>query len=261
MTPDAFFGGRAAIVTGGGRGIGRAIALRLGSLGAAVHVVARTDNARIVAREIADGGGTATWHVGRVEDESFAKSVVAEAGRATGAVDIVVNAAAILGPHARFAEGAAETFAEVLQVNLLGACNFMRLGLPGMERAGFGRIVNFAGGGAAYSYPMFSPYAASKAALVRVTETVADEIRVPGVTVNIIAPGAVDTDMLAEVRRHGGEVRTVVEMHEPVDLVMFLAGPDSGHINGRFIHSRDDWSNPDLFASADLLKLRRVERR
>jgi hypothetical protein len=67
--------------------------------------------------------------------------------------------------------------------------------------------------------------------------------------------------MLKEVRRRGGEVRTVVSIDEPVALVEFLAGGESGHINGRFIHVRDDYRNPALFESRDMLKLRRTEKR
>ncbi|TAK71676.1 MAG: SDR family oxidoreductase [Betaproteobacteria bacterium] len=253
--------GKCAIVTGGGRGIGRAVALEFARLGVCVHIVSRSDNAIQVAQDIVATGGRAHGHVGSVANESFARSVIEEIVSRDGQVDILVNAAAIIGPWGRFSEGSMSAFIDVLNVNLVGACNFIRWTLGGMERAGFGRIINFAGGGAAYSYPMFSPYGASKAALVRMTEIIGDEIQAPNVTINIIAPGAVDTDMLAEIRRYGGEVRTLVDISEPVRLVTFLAGPDSAHINGRFIHSRDDWRDIGLFDTPDLLKLRRTEKR
>jgi NAD(P)-dependent dehydrogenase (short-subunit alcohol dehydrogenase family) len=153
-------------------------------------------------------------------------------------------------------------FAEVLATNLLGACNFMRWSLPQMERRGFGRIINFAGGGAAYAYPKFTGYGVSKVGVVRLTETVAAEIEPTlNVTVNVIAPGAIATDLLKEVRQHGGEVRTTTSIEEPVRLVVFLAGPSSRHINGRFIHVRDGYRDSDLFLNKDMLTLRRVERR
>jgi NAD(P)-dependent dehydrogenase (short-subunit alcohol dehydrogenase family) len=256
-----FFQRRRAIVTGGGRGIGRAVAFELARLGACVHVVSRTDNAIRVAQDIVDAGGRAHGHVGSVADELFARRVIDQIEAGDGTVDILVNAAAVVGPWGRFSEASMTAFNDVLQVNLAGTCNFIRWTLGGMERAGFGRIVNFAGGGAAYSYPMFSPYGVSKAALVRLTEIVADEIQATNVTINIVAPGAVDTDMLAEIRSHGGEVRTLVDISEPVALVTFLAGPDAAHINGRFIHSRDDWRNAKWFTSPDLFKLRRTEGR
>jgi len=84
---------------------------------------------------------------------------------------------------------------------------------------------------------------------------------VPNVTINIIAPGAVETAMLAEVRKRGGEVRTVTKIEEPVKLVHFLCSAESGHISGRFIHARDNYTDASLFESKDMLKLRRTERR
>ena len=122
-----------------------------------------------------------------------------------------------------------------------------------------GRIINFAGGGAAYANPCFSAYGVAKCAVVRLTETIAAEIVTPNVTINIIAPGAVATDMLAQVEAHGGVVRTRSAMEEPVRLVRFLAGPNTAHINGRFIHVRDSFQDPHNYENTDLWKLRRVQ--
>jgi NAD(P)-dependent dehydrogenase (short-subunit alcohol dehydrogenase family) len=252
--------GRRAIVTGGGRGIGQAIAEELASRGVFVHVVSQSKTAELVANDISNRGGDAVAHIGSVADSDFSHSVVALTEEAGGA-DVLVNAAAILGPTGPFESISSDGFSEVIAVNLLGTSNFMRAALPGMTARRFGRIINFAGGGAAYSYPRFSPYAASKVAVVRLTETVADEISVPNVTVNVIAPGAVATDMLGEVRRGGGEIRTTVAIEEPVRLVLFLAGNESSHVNGRFIHVRDPYLDPELFVRDDMLKLRRVELR
>jgi NAD(P)-dependent dehydrogenase (short-subunit alcohol dehydrogenase family) len=252
--------GRRAIVTGGGRGIGRAIAESLAGAGATVHVVSRSATAQTTAVHITEQGGAAVAHIGSVADVDFSQLVVAATEEAGGA-DILINAAAVLGPTGPFQSLPPGSFDEVLSVNLLGTCNFMQAVLPGMTDRGFGRIINFAGGGAAYSYPRFSPYAVSKVAVVRLTETVAEELSVGDVTVNVIAPGAVSTDMLREVRRGGGEVRTTVGIEEPVRLVMYLAGTESSHINGRFIHVRDDYLDQALFESAEMLKLRRIELR
>ena len=256
---DEFFRGRAVIVTGGGRGIGRAIAADFARLGARLFIVSQSANAVAVAAELEETGAQVSAHAGSVADEAFCRSVVDIAASQSGNVDVLVNAAATLGRSGPFAGCDLKAFADVLSVNLMGACNFMRWCLPAMQSNGFGRIVNFAGGGAAYSYPMFSSYGVSKAAIVRLTETVADEIKTDNVTVNVIAPGAVATDMLAEVRRRGGEVRTVVGIDEPVRLVRFLAGPRARHITGRFIHVRDRYEDPALFESKDMLKLRRTE--
>ncbi len=256
-----FLNNRRVVVTGGGRGIGRAIALEFGRLGAKVNVISKSENALRTATEISDAGGWAQGHVGSVADESFAKAVLERVAAEQGPAEIVVNAAAIVGPWGPFRNCSMSALNEVLQINLLGTCNFMRWSLRPMEEMGFGRIINFSGGGGAYSNPMFSPYGVSKAALVRLTETVADEIDGSGVTVNIVAPGGVDTDMLAEIRSHDGPVRAVVDIGEPVNLTVFLAGETAAHITGRFIHVRDDYRNPDLYATRDLLKLRRLDNR
>jgi NAD(P)-dependent dehydrogenase (short-subunit alcohol dehydrogenase family) len=259
-TAEVSFKGRCAIITGGGRGIGRAVARDLAGRGAIVHLVARSDSVTTVAQEITASGGKAVAHIGSVADEAFAKAVVAAAER-DGGPDILVNAAGILGEGGKFTAITMKGFVEAIEVNLIGTCNFIHAALPAMEKHGFGRIVNFAGGGAAYSYPNFTPYGTSKVALVRFTETLADEITTDDVTINIIAPGAVETDMLTEVRKRGGEVRTVTAIEEPVKLVRFLCSEASRHVSGRFIHARDRYEDASLFESKDMLKLRRIERR
>jgi NAD(P)-dependent dehydrogenase (short-subunit alcohol dehydrogenase family) len=252
---------RAAVVTGGGSGIGKAIAVALAAGGVAVHLVGRSARVEAAAREIVRTGGVAAAHRGSVSDEEFARGVVAGIENAERRLELLVNAAAVLGPVGEFAAVDLGQFADVLQTNLLGTATWMRCALPGMLARGFGRIVNFAGGGAAYAYPRFSGYAASKCAVVRLTETVAAEIEIPNVTVNVIAPGAVETEILAQVRRHGGEVRTVTAVGEAVRLVTFLASPRAAGINGRFLHVRDRWSDPALFSNPEMLKLRRLEAR
>jgi len=220
-------------------------------------VVSRSDNALRTAAAIDAAGGLARPHVGSVADEDFSRSVI-EAARP----DVVVNAAAVLGPSGRFDESTIDELSEVIDVNLIGTCAMTRWALSGMIEREYGRIVNFAGGGAAYSYPGFVPYALSKVAVVRFTEIVADELSSLNVdvTINVIAPGAVETDMLAEVRRSGGEVRTVTGVEEPVRLVAFLVSGRSSHISGRFIHSRDAYEDSELFRDPEMMKLRRTER-
>ena len=258
---DQEFAGRCAIVTGSGRGIGKAVAEDLASAGARICLVSQSDSSRQVADAITASGGLAQAYVGSVADESFCNSVVTDCARRFGGPHILVNAAGTLGPSGKFSTLPMAEFAKTIAVNLLGPCYLIHGVLPHMESAGFGRIINFAGGGAAYSYPNFAPYGTSKAAIVRLTEIIADEITIPKITVNVIAPGAVATDMLAEVRRRGGEVRTTVDISEPVRLVHFLCSETSGHITGRFIHARDSYTDPSLFDTKDMLKLRRIERR
>jgi NAD(P)-dependent dehydrogenase (short-subunit alcohol dehydrogenase family) len=251
---------QSVLVTGAGRGIGRAIALEFADRGATVYLVSQSSSVQGTLGEIETRGGRGVAFEGSVADDNFVKTVVDQARP-----QIVVNAAATLGPPGRFVELSDAAFLDVLRVNVLGTAAVMRHSLAHMITAGFGRIINFAGGGAAYAYPGFAAYGVSKAALVRLTETVAVELGQdhPGldVTVNVIAPGAVATDMLSEVKNRGGEVRTTVDIREPVDLVMFLASAQAREITGRFLHVRDEYRDSTLYESSDMLTLRRVERR
>ena len=188
--------GRSAIVTGGGRGIGKAIAFDLARSGAHVHVVSQSVNALQTAREIEAAGYVASGHVGSVASAEFCQGVVDEVARKQPPA-ILINAAAVLGPGGTFASLAMAAFAEAISVNLMGTCYFMRASLPLMEQAGFGADRQFCRWRRRLSYPNFTPYAASKVAVVKLTETVADEITAPNVTVNVIAPGAV-------AHRHAG---------------------------------------------------------
>jgi NAD(P)-dependent dehydrogenase (short-subunit alcohol dehydrogenase family) len=129
-----------------------------------------------------------------------------------------------------------------------------------MRRDAAGRVVLFAGGGAGYGYPLFSSYGAAKTALVRFTETVAMELGDSGPLITIMAPGANDTDLAAEVRRSGGSVTTTVSIDEPCRLVHRLLTEDTRGLHGRFVHVRDTWDASGAVAFAeDRWRLRRVQ--
>lgn len=255
------FLGRQALITGAGSGIGCAIATSLAEAGASVHLLGRSAAVESVAIALRQQGASAHAYRGSVADEPFCRNLIAGIEHDAGHLDFLVNAAAVLGTPGPFASTDMAQFAQTLQTDLMGTVHCMRWALPGMLRRGQGRIVNFAGGGAAYAYPDFSAYGVSKCAVVRLTETVAAEITSPGVTVNVIAPGAVETAMLAQVRQYGGEVRTVTGVDEAVRLVHFLLSPAAANITGRFIHVRDRYTDPGLYQDASMLKLRRLEQR
>ena len=253
--------GRCVLISGGGRGIGRAVAERFADAGALVHIIARSGQVHQAAADMNFRGRKVWAYQGSVGDEDFCRATVAHIEAAHGHVDILVNAAAVHGEFGPLVELNMKAFSEALVTNVMGTCNLMRWTIPAMQKAGFGRVVNFAGGGAAYSYPLFSPYVASKVAIVRLTETIADEVKDLNVTINVITPGSVKTEMQKEVIRRGAEIRTVTDISEPVELIVYLSTPEAKHIDGRFIHVRDDYRNPDLYRDENMLKLRRTERR
>jgi 3-oxoacyl-[acyl-carrier protein] reductase len=250
------------IVTGAGRGIGRAVALDLAeTTQAALVLVSRTVScvaaatacnahrpgcARAMRWDLAD------WRAGAAP---FARIVQEAAGPVA-----LVHAAGVLGPTGPFADNDPTEWWRAVDLNLGAAVRVVHAVLRRMRVDGAGRIVLFAGGGAAHAYPLFSSYGTAKAALVRFTETVAMELGDNGPVITIMAPGTNDTDLLAEVRRTGGMASTTVSIDEPCRLVRRLLSEDTRGLHGRFVHVRDTWTPGAAAGLADdVWRLRRVE--
>lgn len=185
-----------AVVTGGGRGIGRAIALRLAHAGAKVAIIARSESEITeTSRLIRQAGGHARPLVGDVTNAEAISSAFSLIERTLGSVSILVNNAGIIGPIAPFLETSIEEWWRVLDVNLRGAALCSHFVLPGMVTRRHGRIINLISGGAAFSLTYFSAYIASKAALARFTEVLAAETKPHGISVFALAPATVRTAM------------------------------------------------------------------
>ena len=191
---------RTAFVTGGGRGIGRAVALAFAREGARVLVVARTSaEVEGVAAEIrAECGGESAAHV--VCDVADARSVgraFAEAREFFGrGADVLVNNAGV-AESAKFSETTDEFWQRHIAVNLSGTFYCMRAALPSMVERGWGRIVNVASIAGKTGAPYIAAYSASKHGVLGLTRSVALEVAMKGVTVNAVCPGYVDTPMTA----------------------------------------------------------------
>jgi NAD(P)-dependent dehydrogenase (short-subunit alcohol dehydrogenase family) len=185
---------RTAIVTGGGRGIGAAIARALTGRGLAVTVFARSraELDRVVAE-----GGAALAVAGDVRREEEVARLVAEHERALGPVDVLVNDAGIL-VRGLAEETSPAAFREVLDVNLTGAFLCARAVIPGMKARRRGRIVNVTSISGTIGTAEASAYNASKWGLVGLTKCLAEELRPHGVQCVAVSPGSVDTAMLRE---------------------------------------------------------------
>lgn len=188
---------RVTIVTGAGRGIGRAIAIRFAQEGSAVFLAARTrEQIESVAAELNSTGHRAAAIVADVSQESDCQVIVREAHKHFDRVDILVNNAGILGPVKAVEEISPQQWDEVIAVNLRGSFLLSRLVLPEMYQHGSGAIINISSVAAKGAFQWNSPYAASKAGLVGFTRTLAAEGARKGVRVNAICPGPVpETEM------------------------------------------------------------------
>lgn len=191
-----------AIVTGGGRGIGRAIAHKFAAEGAAVVLAARSQKeVEEVAAEIQRAGGRPAVVVADVSLESDCEKIVTVARKAFGAVHILVNNAGILGPIRPVENITPSEWDEVMIVNLRGPFLLSRLVLPEMYRRGSGSILNITSIAGKAAFQFNSPYAASKAALAGLTRVLAAEAARKGVRVNALSPGPVpETKMSQEIQ-------------------------------------------------------------
>jgi len=176
---------KVAVVTGGGRGLGRAFAQALGAAGWQVA---------IVARQAVDVAGARTF-VANVKDEAAVDRAFGDIERALGPIDLLVNNAGVIGPLGPFVESTLAEWWRTLEIDLLGQVICAHRVLPGMIARQSGRIVNIASGGGATMMPYFSAYVTAKTALIRFSECLAHEVKPHGVAVFAMGPGTVRTAM------------------------------------------------------------------
>ena len=182
--------GMVALVSGGGRGVGRLLGARLAGAGAAVGLIARSaDELAAAAGEINRAGGIAAAAVADVADHRAAAAAVSELRHQLGTADVLINNAGVSGPVGPLWQVQTAEWWRAIEVNLGGAFVLTQLALEHMIPAGKGRIINITSYAGVYRWPLLSAYAASKAALVKLTETLAEETRPHGVSVFSVDPG------------------------------------------------------------------------
>jgi len=215
--------GKVAIVTGGGRGIGRAIAKRFAAEGAAVLVAARTEaELGAVVAEIAESAGKAAYATADVSRETDCARIVAAAREQLGPVDLLVNNAGDYGPVKPIEEITTEEWDSVIAVHLRAAFLLTRAVLPEMYARGSGVILNISSLSAKAAFPWGSPYAAAKAGMLGLTRIAAAESARRGVRVNAICPGPVtETKMSKDL---GAVLAERLNVSADVQLAQFLAG-------------------------------------
>ena len=247
--------GQVALITGGGRGIGRAIALRFVSEGAAVMLAAtKREPLEATAAEIRKAGGRAATAVVDVADEAAVKTVVAATLGELGRLDILVNNAGVGGPTLRVVDMERADWDRTLAVNVTGAFLCSKHAIPHMVARKSGRIINITSIAGLMGYPLRSPYAVSKWGMIALTRTLAGELGEHGITANAIAPGAVRGERVegviaaraAALGRPAADVErelfvdptALKRMVDPDDVAAtaaFLASNDAANITGETI--------------------------
>ena len=278
---DKVLEGKVAIVTGASQGLGLEIAKTYVQSGASVMICARDaemlEHARAQLAALAGPDQRVAANVVDVSSERDVKAMVSETVAGLGGCHILVNNAGIHG-----AKGAVETvdwaeWVKAIEINVLGSVLMCREVLPHFKRQNYGKIIQLSGGGATKPMPYMSAYAASKAAIVRFAETLAEEVRGCGIDVNSVAPGALNTRLLYDVLDAGVEkvgqavIDGLLKQKEnggspparAAELAVFLGSPASDGITGKLISAI--WDNWDLWAgrwqelaTSDAYTLRRI---
>jgi NAD(P)-dependent dehydrogenase (short-subunit alcohol dehydrogenase family) len=275
-TPAKEFHNKNVLVTGGGRGIGKRLALGFARLGAKIALVGRSKPEIDLAHiEIEQNGGNAL----RIRcDVTDAEQMVVAADRARVAfgspVDILICAAVMPGPFTSFLQGSLKTWTEALHINLLGVVHACRAVLPAMVERRAGKIIVLTCGCDERPALNFSAYTTSKVAVVRFVEALAAEVSDQNVQVNCLDPGPAYTNLTDEIIRAESrlevgvvsvakETRRTGGVSPDVQLqqAMFLASESSNHITGKLIHVTDDWKKlKNTTLRPDALTLRRVQK-
>jgi len=269
------FEGRAMLVSGAGRGIGKRLALAFAGLGAHVGLLARSKAELELAQlEIEHAGGRAAGFLCDVRDYRQVEEAVGRFRESAGPVRALVCAHGSFGAIGPLAQCEPREWMEGVETNLGGAMHLCRAVLPDMLAAREGKIVFLAGPGAAHPRANFSSYSAAQAALARLAETLAEEVREANVQVNCMNPGPTYTsltdDIIAAGARAGAaELEAALKLRtsggtrpdEQVALARFLCSSRSNHVSGMLISVSDNWRKLEHSRShAGMFTLRRIFR-
>jgi len=270
--------GRRALITGASRGFGLAIAHAFAAEGANLMLCARTASDLDRAKnDIMDHHNVRVLsYVADVSLDEDVYTLVADTIESFGGIEILVCCAGIYGPKGPIQKVNVEDWVRAIEINLLGTMLPCRAVLDHMMFQKHGKIIVISGGGATKPMPNLSAYAASKAAVVRFAETIAEEVRDSGIDINSVAPGALNTRLLDELLEAGPDAvgrkfyEQAIEqkksggtpMRRGTDLCTFLASDESNGITGKLISAVwDPWrdfkkNRHDL--DGDVYTLRRV---
>jgi 3-oxoacyl-[acyl-carrier protein] reductase len=272
--------GRSAIITGASLGLGTEIAEQFAAAGAALMLCARNAGELEAQRNrlaAAYPNVRIVTHRADVSNASDVDSLFAAAAKSLGKLDILVNNAGVYGPMGSIDAIDWDEWVQAIAINLMGTVYCARKAVEAFKPNRYGKIVNLSGGGATNPLPGISAYAASKAAVVRFTETLALEVKEFGIDVNAVAPGVLATRLTDQLLLAGPE-RVGAGLHERLtklqkeggtplgvgaSLCVYLASAESDGLTGRLIAAQwDPWPFADAIKSridaSDIYTLRRI---
>jgi NAD(P)-dependent dehydrogenase (short-subunit alcohol dehydrogenase family) len=234
--------GKVALITGGSRGIGRAIASAFAQAGAQVFICGRNQaSLDLAVREIRSQGGIIEAAAGDIARNADVKQIVQSALQRFGAIDVLVNNASLLGPRMAIADYPIAAWQEVIDVNLIGLFLMTHEVLPIMIAERRGSIINLTSGVGRVGKACWGAYAVSKAGLEGFTQVLADELKGTAIRVNSVNPAATRTQMRA-MAYPAEDPATLPLPDEIVPIFLYLASADSSSVTGQSLNARD-WVN------------------
>lgn len=271
--------GKVAIVTGGSRGIGFAIAKELTEIGAEVIICSRNqDQLNEAVSKLSTTSKSAFGIVADVSQFADCQKLIDFAYSKKEKINILVNNAGIFGPIGLFETNDPKSWEEVLAINVLGAAYCSKLVIPYMKKQGGGKIINLAGAGVGspHVHPRFSGYYTSKSAIAGFTETLAEELKEDNIQVNAIAPGAIASELQFALLKMDKSLvgdnmyqtaqelleQDVIPLKKAAKLAAFLAQGKANHITGRLLSSK--WDQIEQLAKVERFtqnqyRLRRID--
>lgn len=270
--------GKFAIVTGGTRGIGKAVAKNFFDQGAYVLICARNQQEiNSTCKEIDPFSRRCLGIKADVSVIKDCEKLIQYAIKKFGNIDILINNAGIYGEIGKLERSNLQNWVKTINVNLLGTVNCTKFAIPVMKKGGGGKIINFAGAGAGgkKALPNFSAYYTSKVAIAGFTETIAEELKEDNIQINCISPGPVNTGLtdylIAQGIKKAGKQMYQQALNQKrdnknsadsaINMINFLCSNKANHLSGRLISSQ--WDSINILQKLDregaMFKLKRID--